>query len=98
MAVDQLTEQSVMAALGTAKDPELNRGMVELKMSQDVALIDDRTIGMRVVLATPARPLKNRIDDDIDAALSTLPRPPKAQIKWDAQVSRTANIPPRQPI
>src|SRR2546421_2720629 len=98
MAIDQLTEQSVMAALATVKDPELNRGMVELKMIQDVALIDDRTIGMRVVLTTPACPLKNRIHDDIDAALATLPGAPKAQIKWDAQVSRTGNIPQRQQI
>src|SRR5947209_10323824 len=98
MAVDQLTEQSVMAALGTVKDPELNRGMVELKMIQYVAVIDDRTIGMRVVLTTPACPLKNRIHDDIDAALATLPGAPKAQIKWDAQVSRTGNIPQRQQI
>src|SRR5437016_6831814 len=98
MAVDQLTEQSVMAALGTVKDPELNRGMVELKMIQDVALIDDRTIGMRVVLTTPACPLKNRIHDDIDAALATLPGAPKAQIKWDAQVSRTGGVPQKQQV
>ena len=98
MAVEQLTEQSVMAALSTVKDPELHRGMVELKMIQDVALIDPQTIGMRVVLTTPACPLKNRIHDDIDAALATLPGAPKAQIKWDSQVSRTGNIPQRQQI
>src|SRR5437588_9545231 len=98
MAIDQLTEQSVMAALGTVKDPELNRGMVELKMIQDVALIDDRTIGMRVVLTTPACPLKNKIHDDIDAALATLPGSPKAQIKWDGQVARTGGVPQKHQV
>ena len=98
MAIDQLTEQSVMAALQTVKDPELHRSMVELKMIQDVTLVNPGTVSMRVVLTTPACPLKNRIHDDIDAALATLPGSPKAQIKWDAQVSRTGNIPQRQQI
>src|SRR5438874_12565764 len=77
MAVTQLTEEIVLAALGTVKDPELHRGMIELKMIQDVALVDPRTVAMRVVLTTPACPLKNKIHDDIDAALATLPGRPR---------------------
>jgi ATP-binding protein involved in chromosome partitioning len=98
MAIDQLTESDVMAALQGVKDPELHRSMLELKMIQDVVLVDPQTVGMRVVLTTPACPLKNRIHDDIDAALATLPGSPKAQIRWDAQVSRTGNVPQRQQI
>src|SRR6201988_629115 len=98
MAIEQLSEAAVMDALRTVQDPELHRGMVDLKMIQDVVLLDPQTIGMRVVLTTPACPLKNRIHDDIDAALAVLPGAPKAQIKWDAQVSRTGNIPQRQQI
>ncbi|HVH64532.1 MAG TPA: iron-sulfur cluster carrier protein ApbC [Candidatus Acidoferrum sp.] len=98
MAVEQLTEQAVLAVLSTVKDPELHRGMVELKMIQDVTIVDSQTIGMRVVLTTPACPLKNRIHDDIDAALATLPGSPRAQIKWDSQVSRPGNIQARQQI
>ncbi|TMD83536.1 MAG: Mrp/NBP35 family ATP-binding protein [Chloroflexi bacterium] len=98
MAVTQLTEEVVLAALSTVKDPELHRGMIELKMIQDVSLVDPRTVAMRVVLTTPACPLKNQIHDDIDAALATLPGAPKAEIKWDAQVSRTGSIPQMQQI
>ena len=98
MAISQVTEQSVLEALRPVKDPELQRSMLDLKMIQDIAVIDPQTIGMRVVLTTPACPLKNRIHDDIDAALATLPGAPKAQIKWDAQVSRTGNIPQAQQI
>jgi len=98
MAVTQLTEEIVLAALSSVKDPELHRGMIELKMIQDVTLVDPRTVAMRVVLTTPACPLKNRIHDDIDAALATLPGAPKAEIKWDAQVSRTGSIPQTQQI
>src|SRR5437867_7208630 len=98
MAVTQLTEEIVLTALSTVKDPELHRGMMELKMIQDVILVDPRTVAMRVVLTTPACPLKNRIHDDIDAALAPLPGAPKADIKWDAQVSRTGSIPQKQQL
>jgi ATP-binding protein involved in chromosome partitioning len=98
MAVTQLDEAVVLAALRTVNDPELHRGMVELKMIKDVSVIDPQTIGLTVVLTTPACPLKNRIHDDIDAALATLPGAPKSQIKWDAMVSRTGNVPQKQQI
>ena len=98
MAVTQLSEQTVLQALATVQDPELHRPMMELKMIQDVAVVDPQTIAMRVVLTTPACPLKNKIHDDIDAALATLPGSPKADIKWDSQVSRTGSIPQKQLI
>jgi len=98
VAVTLLTEETVLQALAIVKDPELHKGMLELKMLQDVAVLDAQTIGMRVVLTTPACPLKNRIHDDIDAALATLPGSPKAKITWDAQVSRTGGIPQKQQV
>src|SRR3979409_396962 len=98
MAVAQLSEEMVLNALATVQDPELHRPMMELKMIQDVAIVDAQTIGMRVVLTTPACPLKNKIHDDIDAALATLAGSPKAQIKWDAQVSRTGGVPQKQQV
>src|SRR5437660_7521461 len=98
MAVTQLSEAEVLAVLAPVKDPELGRPMMELKMIQDVVVVDPQTVAMRVVLTTPACPLKNRIHDDIDAALATLPGAPKAEIKWDAQVSRTGSIPQKQQL
>src|SRR2546425_3829252 len=98
MAVKQITEDEVLAVLSTVKDPELHRGMVELKMIRDLRIVDPQTIGLTVVLTTPACPLKNKIHDDIDVALATLPGSPKAQIKWDAQVSRTGGIPDKQQV
>jgi len=96
--VTQLSEAIVLEALARVQDPELHRPMMELKMIQDVVVIDAGAIGMRVVLTTPACPLKNKIHDDIDAALASLPGSPKAQIKWDAQVSRTGGVPQKQQV
>ena len=98
MAVTQLSEETVLQALATVQDPELHRPMMELKMIQDVAVIDPQTIAMRVVLTTPACPLKNRIHDDIDGALATLPGSPKAKITWDSMVSRTGGVPQKQQV
>jgi ATP-binding protein involved in chromosome partitioning len=98
MAISQLTEEDVLKVLAPVKDPELHKGLLELKMIKDVTVLDPGTIGMTVVLTTPACPMKNRIHDDIDAALAALPGAPKAQIKWDAMVSRTGNIPNKQQV
>jgi ATP-binding protein involved in chromosome partitioning len=98
MAVTQLSVEQVIDALRPVKDPELGRGMLELKMIRDVTVLDPQTVGLTVVLTTPACPLKNRIHDDIDAALATLPGSPTAKIKWDAQVSKTGHIPSKQEV
>src|SRR3981081_2485865 len=98
MAVAQVTEETALEVLSKVQDPELHRGMIELKMIRDVRIVDPQTIGLTVVLTTPACPLKNKIHDDIDAALASLPGSPKAQIKWDAQVSRTGGVPQKQQV
>ena len=98
MAISQLTEEAVLEALRPVKDPELQRGMLELKMIRDVTVSGPAVIDLTVVLTTPAYPLKNRIHEDIDRALAVLPGSPKARIRWDAQVSRTGGIPNKQQI
>jgi ATP-binding protein involved in chromosome partitioning len=98
MAVTQVTEAAVLDALKVVKDPELHRGLLELNMLRDIRVVDAQTIAMTVVLTTPACPLRNRIHDDIDAALKVLPGSPQAQIRWDAQVSRTGGLPSKQAI
>src|SRR4029077_17391461 len=96
MAVTQVSEADVLAALAPVKDPELGRTMIELKMIQDVVVVDAHTIGMRVVLTTPACPLKNTIHGNIDAARAPLRRPPRAQIEWAPAGPRRGGVPEKQ--
>ncbi len=93
MAIAQLDERAVLEVLKTVKDPEIHRDLVSLNMIRDVKVLDPSTVALTVVLTTPACPLKNTIHKDIDAALARLPGAPVAQIKWDAQVSRTGGLP-----
>lgn len=93
MAILQLTEESVLEVLKTVQDPEIHKDLVTLNMVKDVQIVGPKTVAMRIVLTTPACPLKNTIHNDIDAALARLPGAPVSQIKWDAQVSRTGGLP-----
>ena len=55
-------------ALATVIDPELHKPMLQLGMLRDLA-VDGGVASARVVLTTPACPLKDRIRQDIEAAV-----------------------------
>lgn len=85
-------------ALATVVDPELRRPMLELGMLRDLR-IDGSTAAMRVVLTTPACPLKDRIRSDIEAAVVGAVRGvERVDITWDSNVTSTRAIPGRQEI
>jgi ATP-binding protein involved in chromosome partitioning len=85
-------------ALATVIDPELHKPMLQLGMLRDLA-IEGGVASLRVVLTTPACPLKDRIRDDIDAAVvGVVPGITRVEIRWDADVSSTRGLPGRQEI
>ncbi len=63
-----LTNQIVLDALRTVKDPELFKDIVTLNMVKDVQVSGD-TVEVTVELTTPACPLKEVIEKDVTAAL-----------------------------
>lgn len=94
------TEQlrAVERALGTVMEPELHRDLMTLDMVRDLRIEGD-TASMRLVLTTPACPLKDRIKRDVEAALvGRVDGIAKVAIAWDADVSRTRGVPGRQSI
>jgi len=85
-------------ALATVIDPELHKPMLQLGMLRDFA-IDGGVASLRVVLTTPACPLKDRIRQDIEAAvIGVVPSITRVEIRWDADVSTTRGLPGRQEI
>jgi ATP-binding protein involved in chromosome partitioning len=85
-------------ALRTVIDPELRRPMMDLGMLRDIALERDM-LTLRVVLTTPACPLKDRIQQDIEAAvIGHVPDVKEVRIAWDSDVSSTRGLPGRQEI
>lgn len=92
------TLEAVERALSTVMEPELHRDLMTLRMVKDIR-IDGGVVGMRIVLTTPACPLKDRIHRDVEAALvGPVPGVDRVEIRWDADVSRTRGVPGRQEI
>ncbi len=81
-----LDEQTVLSALRTVHDPDLRQDLVTLGMIRDLAIDGDR-VSLRVVLTTPACPLKDKIRGDVEAALEGAGAQAIA-ITMDAEVRR----------
>ncbi len=86
-----VTEQQVMAALSTVKEPELGRNLVSLGMVQDLK-IDGGQVDFTIVLTTPACPLTEVMDRDARAAVGALPGVQEVHVKWDSKVPEDARI------
>ena len=77
--------EAVLTALSEVRDPELHRDLVSLNMVRDV-VVDGGTASFRLVLTTPACPLREQIDTDVRAALEQVPGIDEVAIEWDAEV------------
>jgi ATP-binding protein involved in chromosome partitioning len=90
--------QAVERALSTVMEPELHRDLMTLRMVQDIR-VEGPVASMRIVLTTPACPLKDRIHKDVEAAVvGTVPGVERVEITWDANVTSTRGVPGRQEI
>ena len=65
------TQDTVLAALKTVQDPELHKDIVTLGMVKDLAVADGK-VSLTVELTTPACPLKDQIQADVEGALAPL--------------------------
>lgn len=82
-----LTEESVKHALSHVDDPDLKKDLVTLGMIKDIEISGNR-VAFRVVLTTPACPLKEKIRQDCLAAVEEhLGEAVEADITMDAQVT-----------
>ncbi len=78
--------EAVLAALKTVNDPELHRDIISLNMVQDLR-VEDGVARFRLVLTTPACPLKDVFLRDCRAALvAKVEGIRDVQITWDSQV------------
>jgi ATP-binding protein involved in chromosome partitioning len=78
-----------MSALRTVNDPDLRKDLVTLGMIRDLE-IHDGTVSLRVMLTTPACPLKGKIEADVRAALQSVHGVKTINVKMDAEVRKSA--------
>jgi ATP-binding protein involved in chromosome partitioning len=91
-----ITEKEVLEALSTVLDPDLKKDLVSLGMIEDV-LIEGNTVRFKVVLTTPACPLKNLIRKDcVDAVQSRCGSELIVEPEMTAKVKAKAGVPEKE--
>ena len=79
---------TILNALRTVQDPDLKKDLVTLNMIRDLKVFDDGKVSLRVVLTTPACPLKEKIKSDVDQAVKSVAGVTEVAITMDAEVKR----------
>ena len=90
----QLTEAAIFDVLRTVQEPELGRDIVTLNMVKNVQ-IDGSRVGLTIELTTPACPLKDEIQRNVEAALHGLGAG-QIDLTWGAMVRRASAAQPQQ--
>jgi ATP-binding protein involved in chromosome partitioning len=80
--------EAVLNALRTVNDPDLQKDLVSLNMIRDLKVFDDGKVTLRVVLTTPACPLKEKIKNDVIAAVMSVAGVTSNEITMDAEVRK----------
>jgi ATP-binding protein involved in chromosome partitioning len=80
-----VTENNVLDALRSVRDPDLHRDIVALKFVKDLR-IDDGQVSFTIELTTPACPVKDQMRDQARAAVEQLPGVSSVDVKMTAQV------------
>jgi len=83
------TTDQILSALSHVNDPDLKKDLVTLKMIEEIR-VDGKKIKFRLVLTTPACPLKDRIKKDCADAIHTYVDS-KAEIEIEV-ISRVTSV------
>jgi ATP-binding protein involved in chromosome partitioning len=80
-----ITRDSVLDQLRTVRDPELHKDIVSLNMVKDIAVEGSR-VRVHVELTTPACPMREQIQSDVEKAVRRVPGVDQVELQWSAQV------------
>ena len=85
MMVVMVTKDAVLAALRKVQEPELHKDLVSLDMIHDLE-INEGQVKFKVILTTPACPLKTRIENEARAAVLSVPGVKNVEIMMNSNV------------
>ena len=89
--MSQITEASVLDALRQIKDPDLHKDIVTLGFIRDLK-IDGGTVSFRIVLTTPACPVKAEMESAAKDLVGALPGVTSVRVTMDADVPKGRGI------
>src|ERR1041384_4584401 len=87
----QVTEQNVLEALRKIVDPDLHKDIVALGFVKDLQ-INGGDVSFRIVLTTPACPVKEQMQTQAQELVSALPGVSAVHVKMDAEVPKGRGI------
>lgn len=87
MKKEKINTELVMSKLADVYDPELNRSIVELGMVEKIE-VDDGCMTVNIKLTIPGCPMKNRIQSDIQNALSDIPGVDEIKVEFSAMTEQ----------
>ena len=83
----KVSKEAVLSALSKVNDPDLGKDLVSLNMIEDIE-INDTLIKFKVILTTPACPLKDKIKNDcIEAIQETIGDSFAIELIFDSRVT-----------
>src|SRR5688572_12325470 len=91
-----IDERDVLAALGRVIDPELHIDIVRAGMVKDLK-VSGADVSLKIELTTPACPMKDKIEKDVNAALAAVAGIGARNVDWGAKV-RPAPGPAQQAL
>jgi len=81
-----VTEELILKALSTVIEPDLHKDLVTLKMIKDIEIVENK-VSFKVVLTTPACPLKEKIENDCIDAIHQM-----VSSELEVKVEMTSNV------
>lgn len=89
--MSQLTEQLILDALRQIRDPDLHKDIVTLGFIKDLK-IDGGNVSFRIVLTTPACPVKEEMEGAAKELVNAIPGVQSVNVKMDAEVPKGRGI------
>jgi ATP-binding protein involved in chromosome partitioning len=83
-----ITEEQILKALSGVIEPDLHKDLVSLNMIHDLQ-IKDNTVSFKIMLTTPACPLKEKMENDCRAAIAAIA--PDMEVKVEMEANVTSN-------
>ena len=93
----ELSQADVLNALRQVQDPDLRRDVVALNMIKDLA-IDGGRVAFRLVLTTPACPMKAQMEQAARDAVAALPGVTEVSVRMDHDVPKGFQLAGKQSI
>ncbi len=89
--MSQVTEQNVLEALSHIQDPDLHKNIVALGFIKDLR-IEGGAVSFRIVLTTPACPVKAEMESAACELVGSLPGVSSVNVTMDAEVPKGRGI------